>query len=344
MAARLLVRSGGGETGASLTVYAPVGASVSLTMGEESLSGTISSKGNAVFQGLSTGSWHVSVSKDGQSAQQDVAITADYSVTYPAGSTCTCTKGTTVLKASGTSGTAAFTVPEAGSWVVSCTNGAETASTTVTISADGEEKSVSLGYQLYPADFNLSGYGTMGTDYQVVYDDDTEIPEAQWSSAGSWKIRLLTSGALQVLKDGQVDVFAVGGGGGSISVVDGKHDSYTGGPGYAVMEAGVGVSIGSYPVTIGAGGSGGTDSGSSGGITSAFGLTANGGSGANAYGNGAGGTAIGEFGADSLHTYCQISTSSTDAAANTGDGGGKAGKYVYYAGGSGIVIIRNARG
>lgn len=40
--------------------------------------------------------------------------------TYPSGSTCTCTQGTTVLYAPNTSGMVVFDVPSLGNWTVSC--------------------------------------------------------------------------------------------------------------------------------------------------------------------------------------------------------------------------------
>ena len=71
------------------------------------------------------------------------------SVTYPAGSVCTCTQGTKSYKAKNTSGLALFAVLETGDWTVSCTNGVRTASATVTISAQGQAKHVELQYILY---------------------------------------------------------------------------------------------------------------------------------------------------------------------------------------------------
>ena len=70
------------------------------------------------------------------------------SVTYPAGSVCTCAKGTKTYKAKNTSGRALFAVPEVGDWTVSCTDGTQTASKTVTISAEGEGINVELVYEL----------------------------------------------------------------------------------------------------------------------------------------------------------------------------------------------------
>lgn len=69
-------------------------------------------------------------------------------VTYPAGSACTCTKGEKVLKAKDTSGRALFSV-SIGTWVVSCTDGTDTASKEVSITAEGQAESVTLSYNQY---------------------------------------------------------------------------------------------------------------------------------------------------------------------------------------------------
>lgn len=68
---------------------------------------------------------------------------------YPAGSTCTCVKGGKTLTAKDTSGTWAFQIPEAGTWTVTSTDGTDTASTTVTISTEGQSESITLSYRLY---------------------------------------------------------------------------------------------------------------------------------------------------------------------------------------------------
>ena len=74
-------------------------------------------------------------------------------VTYPSGSTCTCTNGTKTLKAKGTSGTAIFNVPSTGTWTVTATNGDKTASKSVSITAEGQTENVTLAYEyvLYEA-------------------------------------------------------------------------------------------------------------------------------------------------------------------------------------------------
>ena len=70
-------------------------------------------------------------------------------VTYPAGSTCTCVNGGKTLTAKDTTGTWAFQIPEAGTWTVSCTNGTDTASTAVSITAEGQREEVALSYTIY---------------------------------------------------------------------------------------------------------------------------------------------------------------------------------------------------
>lgn len=87
--------------------------------------------------------------KNGETITGTLALFAVISVTYPAGSVCTCTKGTKSYTAKDTSGRALFAVPEAGDWTVSCTDGTKTASSTVSITAEGQTKNVDLQYTLY---------------------------------------------------------------------------------------------------------------------------------------------------------------------------------------------------
>jgi hypothetical protein len=70
-------------------------------------------------------------------------------VTYPEGSTLTCTDGTKTLKAKTTSGQWVFAVPYAGTWIVTATDGKETASKTVEITTEGQCASVVLEYRYY---------------------------------------------------------------------------------------------------------------------------------------------------------------------------------------------------
>ncbi len=67
-------------------------------------------------------------------------------VSYPAGSTCTCTLGSKVLTAKDTSGKWVFGLPTTGSWVVKAVSGDKTASKTVSITAEGQIENVELVY------------------------------------------------------------------------------------------------------------------------------------------------------------------------------------------------------
>lgn len=125
---------GTGGTGASLTVTAPAGATVTVSKDGKSKTKVADDSGVAVFKGLSTGEWTVTITDGEQEAQKTVTITADYAaaitffsatihVIYPAGSTCTATDGVTTLPASDDSGTWDFVVPNAGTWTVSLDSG-----------------------------------------------------------------------------------------------------------------------------------------------------------------------------------------------------------------------------
>lgn len=122
-------------------------------------------------------------------------------VTYPAGSVCTCTMGSKTLTAKDTSGQALFAIPSAGDWTVKAVSGTQTASAVISVTEDGPRAYyISLAYQLMPTDFDLAAYGTKGVDYEVVQDDDTVIPEADYGKYLNWKIRLLSSGTLLKLR------------------------------------------------------------------------------------------------------------------------------------------------
>lgn len=78
----------------------------------------------------------------------DVKLYAFIGVTYPEGSTCTCTNGVVTLKAKDTGGMWAFRIPKAGDWTVTATNGERTKSETVSITAEGQFETVKLVYEL----------------------------------------------------------------------------------------------------------------------------------------------------------------------------------------------------
>ena len=193
----------------------------------------------------------------------------------------------------------------------------------------------------------------------------------------NWRIKFLTSGTFTPKKAMTVDLFAVGGGGGSAHSA-GSYADAGGGGGYTntVLNQSLTANTG-YVVTIGAGGitaTGGTSSFSSlisanGGKPGSFDTGGNGGSGGGPIGGNGGsngsngssgattnvglgqGTTTREFGELTGGLYAGGGggyaanggaggggNSFQEGAANTGGGGGCARN-----GGSGIVIIRNAR-
>lgn len=150
----------GGGSGCILTITAVANETVTISKNGKSKSKTTDSKGVAVFRGLDTGKWTITIVRDGVPITRVATVTADYSVaiplfaatiniTYPAGSTCTCSDGTTTLSAPDTSGTWACIVPNAGTWTVSSTDGDKSKSADVVIITNGQTESVTLLYITY---------------------------------------------------------------------------------------------------------------------------------------------------------------------------------------------------
>lgn len=187
-------------------------------------------------------------------------------------------------------------------------------------------------------------------DYQLLDDGDK-----------NWRLFLLTSGSLKFNKQrgiaNGIDIFCVGGGAGGAAGVEytesgQKLGGYGGSGAHSTTASKIVASVGEeYEIIIGAGGAGQPFSGSSstssnnpGGTSSAFSIVAEGGSGLSTDRttyefNGTEGNVYGAAGAN---------RSPVDAAANTGNGGG-GGKTIGGGnsgadGGSGVVVIRNARG
>lgn len=154
------VNTGGGGSGGTLVVTGVAGDTITATKDGKTYSRTFNSAGKAVFRGLATGTWALTMTNGSQTVTRNVTITADYSltmayftatitVTYPANSTCTCSDGVTTLTDSNTGETektVIFTVPNTGNWVISCTDGTESTSETVSITVDGQTVTVKLTY------------------------------------------------------------------------------------------------------------------------------------------------------------------------------------------------------
>lgn len=184
--------TGGGGTGAILTVASSGAGTVTVsnsTLGK-SYSKAVSVGGTAVFKGLASGTWTITLS-DGAGAEttQTVVIKADYStsvayfnatitITYPAGSTCTATDGVSNFTAPDTSGSWVLTVPNAGTWTVTATandGSGDTANKAVEITAEGQSVNVELSYRYYLYNNGVAafdfGWGSGGQG-AVSFNDD----------------------------------------------------------------------------------------------------------------------------------------------------------------------------
>lgn len=169
-----------GGTGGTLTVTAPANVTVTVSKDGKTKTKNSGTSGVAVFKGLKSGTWTVTITGDGKTAQKNVVVTTDYStaiaffaatinITYPAGSTCTCSDGTTTLSAPDTSGTWVCTVPNAGKWTVSSTDGDKSKSADVVITTDGQTENITLQYITHlfnngdTCDAITGGWGTGAT-------------------------------------------------------------------------------------------------------------------------------------------------------------------------------------
>ena len=81
--------------------------------------------------------------------QFSAAFSARINVVYPAGSTCTISNGSKTYTAPSTGGYWECDVDSAGTWTVTATNGPQSASQSVSITASGQTAGVTLSYTLY---------------------------------------------------------------------------------------------------------------------------------------------------------------------------------------------------
>ena len=103
-------------------------------------------------------------------------------VTYPSGSTCTCTNGSKTLKAKDTTGRALFVIPYAGTWMVKAAKGSKSKSKAVSITTEGQVGTVTLIFEtvLWEAgsDQNTSltgGFAANDTNYVKIKDSTVTI-------------------------------------------------------------------------------------------------------------------------------------------------------------------------
>lgn len=137
-----------------------VGQVWTLSGGGETYTGTVDSSKTATVSvlGINT-TYTLSAALSGTTYTTEVTTKAYYTalavmlekfqstitVTVDSGSTVTATLGSTVLTKTST-GTAVFTVGKAGTWAIKATKGDQTAEGTVSITASGQSKSLTLSY------------------------------------------------------------------------------------------------------------------------------------------------------------------------------------------------------
>lgn len=244
------------------------------------------------------------------SSEKPITIT----VSYPSGSTCTCSDGTTTLKDSGTSGSYSFTIPNLGTWTVTCSNGIESATATVSITSEGQTESVILSYNQIPT-FTYSG------SYSILDDSGNILT----TTTGDWNIVLTSTGVLNISAlngaANGIDMFQVAGGAagataGSASTAEGL-GGVGGAGGGCATQSNISLSANTdYAVTIGG----------SGGSTSAFGYSVSSGNGSSGgSGNGASGNYPGSAGSDGVYPFGNITAGSGLYNVRYGAGGGGGG-------------------
>lgn len=182
---------GGGGNGATLVVSSPANVSVTVSKDDKSYTKNSGSLGSATFKGLSTGTWTVTISGNGQTATRTIEITADYAITiaffsatinitYPANSTCVVANSSGQTVASDTNtGTSTktwtATVNATGTYTVTATatdSSGKTKSATVSITADGQSATVTLTYELVLFDNGVvSGYKWDSSNFDSGYGD-----------------------------------------------------------------------------------------------------------------------------------------------------------------------------
>jgi len=102
----------------------------------------------------------------GKSNSASGRIFAAIGVTYPAGAELTCSDGEITLRANAGLSRWIFALPRAGSWTLSLSNGTDSKSQTVEITAQGQFEDITLSYGLvlYEAGSFATGYSALSKD------------------------------------------------------------------------------------------------------------------------------------------------------------------------------------
>lgn len=318
------VNTGGGGTGGTLTVTAPANVTVTITKDGKTKTKNSGTSGVVVFKGLASGTWTVTITGDGKTAQKNVVITTDYStaISFNTIPEFTYTGDYTIVDDSDNP------ISDFASWKGNWKIRFLTSGTLTFTKLNGWNGQLDV--------FLVGGGGAGGNG---IWDSGYVQPNRRGGGAGAGYTTTKTGVSVTINTPYSINI----GAGAAAPWTDPKENGSAGGDTSAFSFTAKG---GGAPKS-GSGGNGGSGGGNEGheGAT-------NGGGGTNA---GAGqGTTTREFGESTGKLYATggSGVSKKNGQANTGDGG-SGGKYSETSngtapsggsGGSGIVIIRNARG
>lgn len=181
----------GGATGtATLIVSSPANVIVTVVKNSKSYTKNSGDLGSTVFKGLTTGTWTVTISSNGQTATKTIEITADYvvtiaffaayiNITYPANSTCVVTNGNGQTVASNTNNTSSTkawtaTVNSKGTYTITTTaiGSSDENVSTVSINADKQTVEIEIEFKNY-----VIHNGILKDGYQIVVNNSSATYE-----------------------------------------------------------------------------------------------------------------------------------------------------------------------
>lgn len=327
----------GGGTGGTLTVTAPANVTVTVSKDGKAKTKNSGTSGVAVFKGLEGGTWTVTITGDGKTAQKNVVVTTDYStaISFNTIPEFTYTGDYEIVNDSDEP----ITVSQ-GNWKIRFL----TSGTLTFTNLNGAEG----GIDVFLVGGGASGGGRGGggggytkTQKSVSVNAGIEYPII----VGAGGLAPTTSDKVPPNAGGATSAFGLTANGGDTSTT-GDYPSSGGSGGGSGRVGGAGYSGGSD------GSSGGGDLGGSGQGTTTreFGESTG-----KLYAGGGGGGAVttnetssGGAGGGGDGGGADANPRPKNGDANTGGGGGGIGNLyssaTYASGGSGIVIIRNARG
>lgn len=182
--------SGSSESYRDIMVASPEGVTITVSKGDKSYSKTADSSGNTLFSGLVPGDWTISITDGSKTVSRVISIEPEYetaikffaapiTITYPEGSSCTVTYGSTTTDAPDTSGTWNYIARSTGTYTFEITNGSDTATRSVDITYDGQEANLVLAY------FSATIHITYPAGSTCTATDGTTMLEAT-DTTGTW--------------------------------------------------------------------------------------------------------------------------------------------------------------